>query len=67
MMRLLLIMCAGCAASPSSLSSQHPASSTATQGRIAPAPPSLRAGVIAYPDVPKPQTKPAGHHHHHHP
>ncbi len=62
------IICVGCAASPSPLAANHPATSTAPTGRIAPAPASLRAGVVAYPDVPKPaDKKPATHHHHHHP
>jgi hypothetical protein len=68
MIRIWIIALAGCAVSPSQLASNHPASATAPPGRLAPAPASLRAGVIAYPDVPKPsEKKPAGHHHHHHP
>lgn len=66
-MRLALVLLAGCAASAAPLDAKHPASSSASAGRIAPAPPSLRVGVIAYPDVPKPQAQPAGQHHHHHP
>lgn len=64
---LLSVVLCGCAVSPAALPSSHPATSTATPGRLAPAPASLRVGVVAYPDVPKPQDKPAGHHHHDHP
>ncbi|MGE0399965.1 MAG: hypothetical protein AB7T06_24835 [Kofleriaceae bacterium] len=66
-MRALIIVFAGCAASPSPLPANHPATTTAPPGRVAPAPASLRAGVVAYPDVPKQQAKPPAHHHHHHP
>jgi hypothetical protein len=66
-LRILVIAFVGCAASPPPLSANHPASTSASVGRIAPAPASLRAGVVAYPDVPMPQAKPAGAHHHHHP
>jgi hypothetical protein len=69
MMRAIWIFVfAGCAATPAPLASNHPSTTTAPAGRIAPAPSSLRAGVITYPDVPKPTVKkPGGHHHHHHP
>lgn len=67
MTKLVLVLLAGCAVSPS-LDARHPASDKAVPGRLAPAPASLRANVIAYPDVPKPsEKKPGGHHHHHHP
>lgn len=67
-MRFLFIALAGCAASTPPLATNHPATTTAPVGRIAPAPASLRTGVVAYPDVPKPQAKPSGGpHHHHHP
>ncbi len=66
-MRLILIVLAGCASAPAPLAVTHPASPSAPTGRLAPAPAALRAGVIAYPDVPKPQAAPGGHHHHHHP
>lgn len=66
-MRFLLVICvAGCASAPAALSADHPANPKAPTGRIAPAPASLRANVIAYPDVPKTQA-PAPAHHHHHP
>ncbi|MCX5747034.1 MAG: hypothetical protein NT062_31575 [Proteobacteria bacterium] len=41
----------------------HPASPTAPIGRLAPAPPSLRPGVVAYPDVPLVRAAPEHHHH----
>ncbi|MFN0252188.1 MAG: hypothetical protein ACKV2T_35255 [Kofleriaceae bacterium] len=66
MMRAIwIVVLAGCAAAPAPLAANHPAATTAPAGRIAPAPASLRAGVIMYPDVPKPTAKkPGGHHHH---
>ena len=61
-----LVLASGCAATAPAIPASHPASPQATPGRIAGAPPSLRAGVIAYPDVPPLETeKPGGHQHDH--
>lgn len=69
-MRFLAILAlfTGCAASPPALDARNPANPSAPPGRLAGPPPSLRAGVISYPDVPvSAPKKPAEHHHHHKP
>lgn len=63
-MKLLLCVLMGCAASPPPLAPSHPANAAAPAGRIAPAPPSLRAGLALYPEVSRDKPKPAQHHHH---
>jgi hypothetical protein len=62
----LAIVLGGCAVGPSALAPGHPASAAAPAGRLAGAPPSLRPGVIAYPDVPVASPTKAPDHHHHH-
>jgi hypothetical protein len=63
---LILLALASCASSPV-IAPSHPASVQAEVGRIAGVAPSLRAGVVAYPDVPPLRTAPpADHSHHHH-
>ena len=62
-----LVLASGCAATAPAITASHPASPEAPAGRVAGAPPSLRAGVIAYPDVPPLDAeKPTGHDHHKH-
>jgi hypothetical protein len=64
---VIAIALTGCAAGPSALPAAHPASPAAPVGRLAPAPPSLRARVVVYPDVPAIRTvAPVDHSHHHH-
>jgi len=63
---VVLVLAAGCATAPA-LPADHPASPSAPIGRLAGAPPSLRAGVVTYPDVPALRTAPAEPHHHHQP
>lgn len=65
---VLSLLLGGCAVGPGALAPSHPANAAAPAGRLAGAPPSLRPGVIAYPDVPvgKPAT-PTDHHQHHAP
>jgi hypothetical protein len=64
----LSMLLGGCAVGPSTLAPAHPASATAPPGRLAPAPASLRPGVVAYPDVPVgAPAAPPDHHHHHAP
>jgi hypothetical protein len=67
-MRLVaLVLATSCAATAPAVTASHPASPQAPAGRLAGAAPSLRAGVIAYPDVPPLETeKPRGHQHDHH-
>lgn len=66
-MRLVaLFLAGGCAATAPALPASHPANSHAATGRLAGAPPSLRAGVVAYPDVPPLDTEKRGHDHHDH-
>jgi hypothetical protein len=66
-MRLVFaILLAGCSVAATPPAATHPASASAPTGRLAGAPPSLRAGVVVYPDVPPLRAaEPAGHHHHH--
>jgi len=49
---LIAIAVAGCASGPRALPATHAANASAPVGRLAPAPPSLRPGVVVYPDVP---------------
>lgn len=63
---LILLALASCASTPV-IAPSHPASAQAEVGRLAGVAPSLRAGVIAYPDVPPLRTGPAPTHHHHKP
>lgn len=63
---VLLLLAGGCAATAPALPATHPSSTTAPQGRLAGAPPSLRAGVISYPDVPPLRTSAEPDHHHDH-
>jgi len=66
-MRALLVLLTACAVHAPAIPAQHPASPTAPPGRLAGAPPALRAGVVEYKDVPATPAEPppAGHHHHH--
>jgi hypothetical protein len=61
------IFVGGCAASVPAVAPGHPANSAAPSGRLAPAPASLRPGVVTYPDVPQrgADPEPQPHHHHH--
>jgi len=63
---LILFALASCASAPQ-IAPSHPASARAEVGRLAGVSPSLRAGVVAYPDVPPLRTAPAPAHHHHTP
>jgi hypothetical protein len=64
----ILALITGCAVSPPALDARDPANPSAPAGRLAGPPPSLRAGVVSYPDVPvAAPKKPADHHHHHKP
>lgn len=61
---ITLTMLAACSVR-SSRPASHPASAAAPVGRLAGAPPSLRPGVVEYPDVPALREQaPAEHHHH---
>jgi len=64
---ILALVITGCAVKASARDARDPSTPTAPPGRLAGAPPSTRAGVVTYPDVPatKPDKAPAGHHHHH--
>jgi hypothetical protein len=70
MKALGFVVLAGCAVHAPALPPSHPASASAPTGRLAPAPPALRAGVADYKDVPVlREGAPAdggGHHHHGH-
>ncbi len=64
----LLLVAAGCAVPPvtvRTLPTSHVASPNAPIGRLAGAPPSLRAGVVAYPDVPPLEAEQRRNHDHH--
>ena len=62
-----LVLASGCAVTAPALPASHPANPQAPAGRLAGAPPSLRAGVASYPDVPPLEAeKPRGHDHHDH-
>jgi hypothetical protein len=66
-MRLVVLLLAGgCAASAPALPATHPATASAPQGRLAGAPPSLRAGAVTYPEVPPLRTGAEPDHHHNH-
>jgi len=62
---LALLVAAGCAVDAPALDARNPASPAAPTGRLAGASPTLRPGVVAYPDVPALRTGPAPMHHHH--
>ena len=59
--RAALLFLAGCAVAAPAL----PPAVTASPGRLAGAPATLRPGVVVYPDVPVVRAAPAEHHHHH--
>ncbi|HEY5920099.1 MAG TPA: hypothetical protein VIV11_00455 [Kofleriaceae bacterium] len=62
---VLAIAIAGCAVGARPLSATHPAQPSAAPGRLAGAPPALRAGVVDYKDVPKTRSDaPVDHSHH---
>jgi hypothetical protein len=61
---IVLLVVAGCATTPA-VAPDHPASATAPAGRLAGVAPSLRAGVVSYPDVPPLRTTADPPHHHH--
>jgi hypothetical protein len=64
----LLAGSAGCAVHAPAVPATHPASASAPTGRLAGAPPALRAGVVDYTDVPAMREgAPADAHEHHHP
>lgn len=66
-MRLIaLLLAGGCAATAPALPTSHPANPQAPAGRLAGAPPSLRAGVVTYPEVPPLEAEKRGHDHHEH-
>jgi hypothetical protein len=62
----LALALAGCAVKPAPLSATDPAQPTAPTGRLAGAPPALRAGVVEYKDVPAVRNAPPPDHSHHH-
>lgn len=62
---MILIALASCASQPV-IAPSHPASAQAEVGRLAGVAPSLRAGVVAYPDVPPLRTAPLPDHSHRH-
>jgi hypothetical protein len=64
-MRLVLVLCAGCAIAPAPLSAEHPANPSAPAGRLAGAPATLRPGAVVYDGVPALRTTPPPAHHHH--
>jgi hypothetical protein len=59
----------GCAVRAPVVAATHAASATAPTGRLAGAPPALRAGVVEYRDVPAMREGPPAdaHQHHHQP
>jgi hypothetical protein len=61
---LILLVLVSCASAPV-IAPSHPASTQAETGRLAGVAPSLRAGVVAYPDVPPLRTAPPPDHSHH--
>ena len=63
---ILALLVTSCAVKAPARDARDPSTPTAPPGRLAGAPPSTRAGIVTYPDVPvaKP-AKPADHHHHH--
>lgn len=61
----LLILVAACAARSPALAPSDPARGEAPAGRLAPAPASLRPGVVSYPDLPRRDAAPPPPHHHH--
>lgn len=68
MRAVMLVLLGACSVRPHPLAPDHPASSAAPSGRLAPAPPALRAGVVDYKDVPPVRNeapRDGGHHHHH--
>jgi hypothetical protein len=62
---LIALVLASCASKPA-IAPSHPASPQAEVGRLAGVAPSLRAGVVVYPDVPPLRTAPPPDHSHHH-
>ncbi len=63
-MRLLVVLAlAGCAVSAPAPRAQSPADPHAPIGRLAGPPPSLRAHVVTYPEVPALRTAPEPEHH----
>ena len=56
----------GACASTPMIAKSHPASAEAPAGRIAGVAPSLRNGVVSYPDVPEVRAAPPPDHTHHH-
>lgn len=66
MRHVIWLVLVGCAVSRTPLPANHAANPGAPTGRLAGPPPSLRAGVVEYKDVPAMRTEaPAEHHHHH--
>jgi len=63
---VVLLALAGCAVSPRPLPSTHAATASASPGRLAGAPPSLRPGVVEYKDVRAVRTATPPDHSHHH-
>ena len=62
----LAMLAGACAKELRALPATHTASRAAPVGRLAPAPPSLRPGVVVYPDVPAIRpAAPVDHSHHH--
>jgi hypothetical protein len=61
-----VVVLGGCAVSPKPVPATHAASPQAPTGRLAGAPPALRAGVVEYKDVPKTRSEaPVDHSQHH--
>jgi hypothetical protein len=66
MRHVMWLVLAGCAVSRTPLPANHAANPSAPVGRLAGAPPALRAGVVDYKDVPPLRTEQAAPEHHHH-
>ena len=66
MRHVMLLVLASCAVPRAPLAATHPANPAAPIGRLAGAPPALRAGVVDYNVPPLRSDEPAPEHHHHH-
>jgi len=62
-----LVVLGACSVRAPGPAPSHPANAAATIGRLAGAPPSLRPGGVAYPDVPAIRDEPKHDHQHHAP
>lgn len=62
---IVLLFASGCAVEVPVLDAHHPASPASPTGRLAGASPTLRPGVVSYPEVPALRTGAPPMHHHH--